>query len=137
MKVVLDTNLFLVMLPRQSNDHDLFLNLLKGDYEVCITPDILFEYEEVVGRKNGHQIAEAAAELLVSLPNVHFIRKYFYWNLIAADPDDDKFSDCYVAAGADYLVSDDKHFRVLKSVGFPKIQVITKVEFRQLLGLQT
>ena len=76
MKVVIDTNLMLVMLPEKSADHDLFLALLNGEYEFCVTPDILLEYEEIIARKNGAAIASAAIELLVSLPNVHFVNRY-------------------------------------------------------------
>ncbi|MCU0345665.1 MAG: putative toxin-antitoxin system toxin component, PIN family [Saprospiraceae bacterium] len=135
MKVVIDTNVLLVMLPEKSNDHDLFLALLNGAYEVFVTQDILLEYEEIIAAKNGHDIAKAAIELIASLPNVHFIRKYFYWNLIAADPDDDKFTDCAIAADAAFLVSDDKHFNVLKTIDFPKVNLLGKAAFRRLLGL--
>ncbi len=135
MKVVIDTNVLLVVLPERSNDHDLFLALLKGVYDVYITLDILLEYEEIIAAKNGPDIAKATIELISGLPNVHFIRKYFYWNLIAADPDDDKFTDCAIAADAKFLVSDDKHFNVLKTIDFPKVNLIGKEEFRRLLGL--
>ena len=135
MKVVVDTNLMLVMLSEKSVDHDLFLALLNGEYEVCVTPDILLEYEEIIARKNGPAIASAAIELLVSLPNVHFINRYFHWNLITADPDDNKFVDCAIAADAQFLVSDDRHFQILKTVEFPKVEVIDKLQFREKLQL--
>ena len=135
MKVVLDTNVLLIILPERSNDHDLFLALLNGGYEICVTTDILLEYEEVIAQKNGNEIANAALQLLTSLPNVHFIQKYYHWNLISADPDDNKFTDCAIAADAEFLVSDDKHFNVLISLDFPKIQVIAKQRFRERLGL--
>lgn len=32
------------------------------------------------------------------------------------DPDDNKFIDCYVAAYADYLVTNDNHFNVLQQI---------------------
>ena len=135
MKVVIDTNVLLVILPERSKDHDLFLALLNGLYDVYVTQDILLEYEEIFAAKNGQTIARAAIELLASLPNVHFIRKYFYWNLIAADADDNKFTDCAIAADAAYLVSDDKHFNVLKTIDFPKVNLIGKEAFRKLLNL--
>lgn len=133
MKVVLDTNVMLVMLPERSNDHDLFLALLSNSYQLCVTSDILSEYEEIIAKKNTPEIAHAALELITSLPNVTRHQKYFRWNLIDADPDDNKFVDCAIAAGADYLVSDDKHFQVLLKEDFPKVQLIDKKGFRELL----
>ncbi len=42
--------------------------------------------------------------------------------------------DCAVASGAKYLVSNDKHFKVLKKVAFPKVETITANEFKIALG---
>ena len=58
---------------------------------------------------------------------------YFKWRLIEADHDDDKFVDCAFAANATYIVSDDKHFDVLKSITFPRIAVLKLVQFLQTL----
>ncbi|MBI1228403.1 MAG: putative toxin-antitoxin system toxin component, PIN family [Bacteroidetes bacterium] len=134
MKVVLDTNVLLIMLSERSKDHDLFLALLNNDYELCITTDILSEYEEIIARKNGADIAHAVLELITSLPNVTRYQKYFRWNLIHLDPDDDKFVDCAIAAGADYLVSDDRHFDKLVNLEFPKVTVISKERFKEVLS---
>ena len=136
MRVVLDTNVLLVMLSERSRDHDLFLALLNNDYGLCLTTDMLNEYEEVIARKNGADIAHAVLELITSLPNVTRHQKYFRWNLIYADPDDNKFVDCAIAAGVDYLVSDDRHFYVLSKIEFPKVNIISKERFRELLGIK-
>ena len=66
-------------------------------------------------------------------PNVKWIDRYYRWQLIKADPDDDKFADCAVAGRADYLVTEDKHFNVLREISFPKINVVGVEEFRQYL----
>ena len=53
----------------------------------------------------------------------------YKWNLITADPDDNKFVDCAVAANAKYIVTEDHHFNVLKTVVFPVVNVINIDEF--------
>jgi len=50
------------------------------------------------------------------------------------DPDDDKFADVSFASGADYLVSNDAHFKILGKREYPKIKVIRLEELKQILG---
>jgi uncharacterized protein len=54
-------------------------------------------------------------------------------NLISADPDDNKFVDCAFAANAHYIVTNDKHFNILKLIPFPKIALLKIQEFGNLL----
>jgi predicted nucleic acid-binding protein len=37
------------------------------------------------------------------------------------DQDDEKFADCAIVSNADYLVTNDRHFEVLKTIQFPII----------------
>ena len=57
-------------------------------------------------------------------------------DLITQDPDDNKFVDCAIVANADYLVSEDNHFNVLKDIPFPKVNVITLEQFQNDLQSQ-
>jgi predicted nucleic acid-binding protein len=109
-----------------------FQRLLAGEFTLCVTTDILEEYEEIIGRKLGEATAAAVMEVIDNLANVGYITRYFQWNLIDADPDDDKFADCAVASGADYLVTNDGHFNVLKALSFPKITLLNIEEFKRL-----
>ena len=49
------------------------------------------------------------------------------------DEDDNKFSDCAVAGYADYLISNDKHFNILKTIDFPRIPVINAEKFLEII----
>lgn len=49
---------------------------------------------------------------------------------------DNKFVDCAITAGATYIVSNDKHFDILKQIPFPKVDVKTLREFKEILKLQ-
>ena len=44
-------------------------------------------------------------------------------NLIQSDSDDNKFVDCCVTANAQYIVSNDRHFDILKHIEFPHVNV--------------
>ena len=50
-----------------------------------------------------------------------------------ADPDDNKFVDCAVAADAEYIVTNDSHFNILKHTDWPKITIIAIKEFYETL----
>ncbi|MBI4531501.1 MAG: PIN domain-containing protein [Candidatus Latescibacteria bacterium] len=45
-------------------------------------------------------------------------------HLIVSDPDDNKFVDCAICAGADYIVTKDRHYDKLVQAEVPQITVI-------------
>jgi uncharacterized protein len=75
-------------------------------------------------------MAKSVLDAITDLPNLQFVNKYIFWHLIEQDPDDNKFVDCAVACNAKYLVSEDKHFKILDSISFPKIEVIGVRDFQ-------
>jgi len=58
---------------------------------------------------------------------------YFNLNIITADPDDNKFVDCAFASNADYLVTNDSDFNILKRINFPTIRVINMDAFKEVV----
>ena len=79
-------------------------------------------------------VAKNVIRTLLLLPNVKYVNVFFHWNLIETDPDDNKFVDCAISANANYIVTEDKHFNVLKSINFPKVNVINIEYFRKLIS---
>ena len=129
MKVVIDTNVLLMSIPKISKYRPIFDGLIKSKYRLAISNEILQEYIEIIERKTTGEIAQNLAELLLKLKNVEKTEVYFRWNLIEEDPDDNKFVDCSIAASVKFVVSNDKHFKVLKHIEFPPIEVIDADEF--------
>ena len=70
---------------------------------------------------------------IVNSPFVELITPYYHFQMIQADPDDNKFVDCAIAAGARYVVTNDHHFDVLRQTPFPYVDVIALAEFAELL----
>ena len=79
-------------------------------------------------------IAQNVSELLINIENVRKIEVYYRWLLINEDPDDNKFVDCAVAGNVKFVVSNDKHFKILKEIEFPSIEVITADQFLEELN---
>jgi putative PIN family toxin of toxin-antitoxin system len=132
-RVVLDTNVLLPSIRRQSRLRWLFDALLDGDFTLVASTPILLEYEEVIGERTTPEVAQNVLHALLALPNVERVEPRFHWRLIAADPDDDKFVDTYLAAGADALVTHDAHFDVLHDLDFPPVTVLSAEEFKEAL----
>ena len=135
-RVVLDTNVLLVSLSQRSPYHGLFRALRERRYTLCLTTPIALEYEEVVARHMGRETAEALMSFLSVARNIAWVHRYYRWHLIEADPDDDKFVDCAVAAGAAFLVTEDRHFDALQRVPFPRVTVIGVAAFREALAVE-
>ena len=129
--VVIDTNCLLQIIARKSPYRPIWDAFLKGRYELCVSNEILDEYQEILGQQITLTIAENIVLLILNQENVRLVDPHFRMGLITADPDDNKFVDCAFAAGADYLVSEDSHFNVLRKTPFPLLNLVTLDEFLQ------
>jgi predicted nucleic acid-binding protein len=94
--------------------------------------EILEEYIEVL-RRLGLEGEKELDELLALFGkgfNIQFTRKTPVLSVVMDDPDDDKFIECAVALGADYIISGDK---ALLLVGqYKKIKILPPQEFLKI-----
>lgn len=128
-KVVLDTNVLLISIPKTSKQRPIFDALLNKEFNLVISNEIFHEYLEIIERKTTAVIAKNLGELLVNLENVELIEVYYHWLLINEDHDDNKFVDCAIAGNVRFVVSNDKHFKILKTINFPNVEVVSAEEF--------
>ena len=134
MKIVLDTNCLLVSVQEYSDFFWLWQSFRDEKITLCYTTDILNEYHEVLSYYFSVPFANTAIEEILLSPNTIPITVYYKWNLITADPDDNKFVDCAISANADYIVTNDKHFNILKMTEFPKVNVINIEQFIKIIN---
>ena len=134
MKVVIDTNCLLPSIFASSKHAILWDKFCLCSYTLCVSTDILEEYEEKIKDKFGYDIAEATLGKIINASNVLQVIPYYKWDMLTyIDPDDNKFVDCDLNSGADYIVTNDKHFNGLKKINFPSIKVIGIEEFKRIL----
>ena len=127
--VVLDTNCLLASIGKSSKFHSVWTSFLNEEFHLFVSNEIITEYEEIIARKTSQAFAEMIIHIILNSENVVFVNPYYRFGLIIADPDDNKFVDCAIVANADYIVSQDAHFEILKTINFPKVNVIRIEEF--------
>ncbi len=131
--VVIDTNCLIQMMSKRSPYRPIWDAFLAQKFILCVSTEILDEYQEIVEQQTTAQIAENLVLLILNSINVRYVDPHFRLQLITADPDDNKFVDCAFASGADYIVSEDSHFNVLAHTPFPMFNVLTMDEFLKKL----
>lgn len=106
---------------------------IQGEYTLCISSEILLEYEEIIKAKAPPVAADLFMKLLSRSRNV--IRKdpYFRLRIIKQDNDDNKFTDCAFACDADAIVTNDNHFADAAQSPFPTFNVVSLDDFTKLL----
>lgn len=133
MRIVLDTNCLLASLSRRGAYFNVWRGLQAGKYTLCVSNEILEEYEEIIAQKTNSVIASNVVQTLLNAPSVELIDAFFRFDLIKNDPDDNKFVDCAIAGNATFVVSNDSHFDVLKEIDFPKLILKSLQEFAAML----
>lgn len=113
-RIVLDTNCLLMSIPRRSPYHKILLDFLAGKYFLCVSNEVILEYEEILTAKAGGVIANNIVNAILAAPNTIYINPQFRYHLIGADPDDNKFVDCAITAKAKYIVTQDRHYDVVR-----------------------
>lgn len=136
-RIVVDTNCLIQCISSRSIYHEIWLSLLDGRNELCVTNEIIEEYEEIIGRNVSPRFASLAVDVIINNPYTKFITPFYEFHLITEDPDDNKFVDCAVAANARFLVSEDHHLNVLKETDFPKVNLIGLDDFLSELEEET
>jgi uncharacterized protein len=134
MRVCIDTNVLVQLFGRNQVGRSIRDALLTGRIELAISNEILFEYQETITRLSGvarwQQVERFLTLLFYVHANILFLEPHFRFGVVTADPDDNKFVDCAVAAQAEYVITSDQHFGVLVGSGY-KPRPITPQEFSQ------
>ena len=134
MRVVIDTNCLIASIPPKGNYYWLYEAFRYGKFEWLISNEILTEYIEKLTDLYSEQTALLVYSIISTAVNVTFTEPFFKWQLVEADPDDNKFADLAVAGNVDYLVTNDRHFNPLKTLDFPKLTIVSLDEFKKVMG---
>ena len=111
----------------------MYRKFLDKEYQLVVSTEIFLEYEEILSAYMNFDVAQTTTHAISHASNTILVTKWYTWNLITVDPDDNKFSDAAIAVSADYIVTEDSHLDVLKRIPFLRVKVINLEEFKRLL----
>ena len=132
MIVCIDTNTVVQALASRHPFFPILEAWVEGRVTWAVSSGILLEYEEVIIRLSGlHRWVKLSrlmdlAELTAG--NLLPVTPYYQFRIIRDDPDDDLFTDCAISAGADFIITEDRHFAPLTGSGY-KPRPISPPEF--------
>jgi len=122
MIVVIDTNV-LIQASAGSHPYSRIVDgWVDGRYFWAVSTDIMLEYEEVMSRMLGAARWQKFARFMDLIDAVDGwlvrIATFFHFLTVPADRDDDKFVDCAISAHADFIITEDRHFKALAGRGY-------------------
>jgi putative PIN family toxin of toxin-antitoxin system len=133
LEIVLDTNCFISCIGRKSPYRMVFDYFLDKQYVLCLSTEILLEYEETFSRFWGNDVTHNLLAIITRSPNVKFHSVYYNFNLVDGDKDDNKFADLYISSAADILVTNDSKLLALNKIQFPPVTVMSLKDFMAYL----
>jgi uncharacterized protein len=133
MIVVLDTNIVASATFWRGKPARCLEAWVLGRYDLAVSHPILSEYEEVIARLAARYPTKVPTDWLKAIQHAGHLYLPAPLTASTADPDDEMFIECAVAARADYLVTGDKaHLLTLKQAA--GVGIVAVSEFLCLLG---
>lgn len=133
-RIILDTNCLVQSISSRSKYHKIRESFLDGKYLLCVSNEILDEYAEIIERVASVYISKAIVKAITESPYLVWKEASYRFGLIQSDYDDNKYVDCAIVSNAKYIVSEDSHFKVLKNIPFPHVDVVNMDVFLSYLN---
>lgn len=107
-KIVLDTNVLISALGWKGDSHKIFNDCINGDLELFLTAQIFDEIKRVLYYPKFKFSQEEIDEFLDQILEIGcVVETNVTIKVIKDDPSDNKFLECAVTVGADYIISRD------------------------------
>ena len=131
MKIVLDANIFISSFFWGGNPRMIIKRIIAGKDELFVTKEILDEVENVLRRPKFHVTKEEIYYFINSIEEIAnkiIPRKRI--NNGSKDKNDNKYLECGIAAGVEYIISGDNHLLELKK--YESIKIVTAKNYLEL-----
>lgn len=131
-KAILDTNVVISGMFWKGAPFELLKAWQERRFRLVMSLPILNEYRRVLEEMTKKRPSAVVGSIL-ELIELHseMVEPVRFAKTVCSDPDDDKFLEAAVAAGADYVVSGDA--ALLKVKNHQGIQIVRPAQFLKLL----
>ena len=135
MKVVFDTNIYIsaFVIPG-GNAEKAYLYAIEGDFELCTSVSILTELARKLDDKFGWE-KQKIVQLIISISDVATVLKTTPLLKVLSDDPDNRILECALKAGADFLVTGDKH--LLKLRNYENFEIMKLANFLRIIQQKT
>ena len=136
MRLVLDTNIYVSnLISEKGNPAKIVRWWLEGEFDVLVSQPIIDEILRVSGyeriQKKYAQVRENRLEYAALIAEqALWIEPQEKLDVIAADESDNRYVECAVAGGAQYIITGDEH--LLELGEYEGIRVLTPAAFAAL-----
>jgi putative PIN family toxin of toxin-antitoxin system len=133
MRLVLDTNIYVSnLISEKGNPAKIVRWWLEGEFDVLVSQPIIDEMLRVSGyeriQKKYAQVRENRLEYAALIAEqALWIEPQEKLDVIAADESDNRYVECAVAGGAQYIITGDEH--LLELGEYEGIRVLTPAAF--------
>jgi putative PIN family toxin of toxin-antitoxin system len=116
--IVVDANVMLSALrSSRGASHQLLREMLVDDVAFAVSPAVALEYEDVLKRPGilgdnpwlGEEEIDTVLDAVFG--RARLVSPWFRFRPFLADPKDDIYIECALAAGATLIISNDRHFQ--------------------------
>lgn len=127
-KAVLDTNVLISGIFWSGAPSEVLRAWQQQRFVLTLSLPILEEYRRVLAEMTQKYSVSAAAQVLELIQlHAEIITPVSFGSIVCSDPDDDKFLEAAVAAGADYVVSGDTALLRLKK--YQHVEIVRPAQF--------
>jgi len=131
-KAILDTNVFISGVFWKGPPFEILKAWREKRFRLAISPPILDEYRRVLAELTKDRAVPPLGSILKIIElHSEMVEPVSFSAPVCRDPDDDKFLEAALAAGADCVVSGDKALLNLKS--HHGVEIVTPTRFLKLL----
>jgi len=134
-KVVFDTNVYIsaFVIPG-GNAEKAYLHAIEGDFNLCTSIAILTELARKLDEKFGWE-KHTIEQLIMAIGNLATIFKTSPRLKVVSDDPDNRVLECALEAGAELIVTGDKH--LLKLIKYQHAEIIRLSTFLTILNQPT
>ena len=135
-KAILDANVWVSALLWGGKPSEIIKAAENHKISIVLSEEIIKELSQVLAYPKLKKVYKAEGlrqeDLVEAVLKIgKFVKTTKKLNVVKEHPADDKFIECALAAGAEYIVSGDKH--LLKIANYKKIQIFAVNEFLRIL----